>query len=174
MGNNQKIIVKSIATLIFTLSTFLAHSFVTPILKRQIDIKIKTDTANHTSSEMRVYSYTMIDKNGSLGTYTEKKTFNKKGNVISRTQTKRNIPFLGCKEVHTIISQKTDYNSEGKVSKIHKSKRMSNGLVVMKDVSITYSDSGKKVKQNNLKSRQSIEGYQRPNYFQVRAHRLKK
>lgn len=164
---------KIILSIGLILGSLTSNASVFPVIKKQVDIDVALDTASHTSSETRVFSFIMIN-NGTLGTYVEEKTFNDYGNIVSKTQTKRNIPFLGCKDLHTVVSQRTDYNNDGKVSRIHKSRRLSNGVVVMKDISITYSDSGKKVRQNNLKGHRSIEGYKRPSYFQVRAHRLKK
>ena len=144
-----------------------------PTIKKEIDVEHSNDTINKVTTETHIYSFPTINRNGLLGTYVEEFVYNTQGNVLSRTQTKHDVPFLGCEKVHLITSKKTLFNLRGDITKIYITKKLSEGMFVKKDLKILFTESGEKVKQNNLKEKHVLHGYKKPSKAQLYFHKFK-
>lgn len=166
----MKKITQSISKTLLIALTFYSltsYSMIFPTIKREIEKESIVDTVNNITTEKRVYSYPTISANGFLGTYVEALVYNKNGKILSKTQTKLDIPYLGCNVIHVISTKRTLFNLRGEITKIYISKKLSEGMYLMKDKKITYTDSGEKIRQNNLKMKHSVQGYKSPSKLKV-------
>ena len=154
------------------LSSISSYAVTSPLLKKEIEVAKISDTLTNSKTETYTYSYPMINENGFLGTYVEKYVYDSEGRITSKTQTKLNVPYVGCEAVHLIKIKKTRFNENGDITSVRKIHKLSKGVYIKKDIKISYSASGKKQKCDYLKVSHPQHSYKEPNKVQLFIHAL--
>jgi hypothetical protein len=143
-----------------------------PLLKHFVDNEEIVDTATHTITKKKIYSFFIVTMGKGFGNYTEQETYNFQGELLNQVFIKEDIMQDDLTRKHVIWTKSIRYQY-GKPVYININKRIANSPFVIKDISYRVDTLGHKSKLKDLGAINTIKGYVKPTKIELAIHNHK-